>query len=341
MLFRKSNVILCFIIIAIFFNSCSLIGISSKPSTVVELYGLIHAKGNQIVDQYEKSVSLHGMSMFWSQFKEGEKFYNEKCIQWLYTDFNCTVVRAAMGIDGGGYIAKPKEELEKITRVIDECIKLGIYVIVDWHDHRAEKHLEQAKEFFGTIAKKYGDKPNVIYEIYNEPIKVSWKEVVKPYSEAVINEIRKYDSDNLILLGNPTWSQDVDIASKDPIKDNNVAYVVHFYTSTHKQVLRDKCEAALNNGVALFVSEYGISEANGNGTINWDATKEWFDFVKKYNLSTCNWSVSDKKETSASLMPGAKAEGGWQESDLSVSGKWNRNFIRSENSKVFEIIGNP
>jgi endoglucanase len=334
----RKNIVLVFLLALLIVGGCSLLGISSGPKSVVELYGLIHTKGNQVVDQNENPVALHGMSMFWSQFKDGGKFYNEKCIQWLYNDFNCTIVRAAMGIDGGGYIANPKLEVEKISKVIDECIKLGIYVIIDWHDHRAEKHTDKAVEFFGMMAQKYGDKPNIIYEIYNEPIKVSWSEVVKPYSETVIKEIRKYDSDNLILVGNPTWSQDVDVAAKDPIKDINVAYIIHFYTSTHKHVLRDKCEAALNSGIALFVSEFGISEASGNGTIDWEATKQWFDFVKKYNLSTCNWSVSDKKETSASLMPGANAEGDWKESDLSESGKWNRNYIRTENKEVFKII---
>lgn len=341
MLYHRKIILSILFVMLVGFSGCSLIGISSRPKTIVELYGLIHTKGNQIVDQNENPVALHGMSMFWSQFKEGAKYYNEKCIDWLYKDFNCTVVRAAMGIDGGGYIANPKVEQEKIFKVIDECIRLGIYVIVDWHDHRAEKHTENAVEFFGMLAQKYGDKPNIIYEIYNEPIKVSWSEVVKPYSESVIKEIRKYDPDNLILVGNPTWSQDVDVASKDPIKDKNTAYVVHFYTSTHKQWLRDKCDVALKNGCALFVSEYGTSEANGNGKIDWNETKLWFDYIKKNNLSTCNWSVADKKETSAALMPGANPEGEWKETDLSESGKWNRNYIRKENAEAFKIIGYP
>ncbi len=307
-----------------------------KPKTVVEMFGLIHVKGNQIVDKNENPVALHGMSLFWSQW--GGKFYNEKCIDWLYNDFHCTIIRAAMGIDAGGYLKDPETEIMKVFRVVDECIKLGIYVVVDWHDHQAEQHVEQAKQFFNLVSEKYGDLPNVIYEIYNEPLKVSWSETVKPYAEEVIKVIRNNDPDNLIVVGTPTWSQDLDTAASDQIKDANVAYTLHFYTSTHKQYLRDKAVEAMKNDAALFITEYGTSEANGNGVIDSLETAAWLSFVKQYKLSTCNWSVMDKNETSAALIPGANPEGEWRESDLSVSGKFNRNFIRQENEEIFRTI---
>ena len=309
---------------------------SDHPKTVVEMFGLIHAKGNQIVDKNENPVALHGMSLFWSQ--SIGKYYNEKCIDWLYNDFHCTVVRAAMGIEGGGYLNNPETEIAKVFTVIDECIKLGIYVVVDWHDHRAQRHLEKAKQFFDLVSERYGDKPNIIYELYNEPLKVSWSDTVKPYAEEVIKVIRKNDPDNLIVVGNPTWSQDVDVAAKDPIKDVNVAYSLHFYTSTHKQYLRDKALDAMKNGAALFVTEYGTSESNGNGIIDSLGTATWLSFVKEHKLSTCDWSVADKNETSAALKPGANPEGGWNDSELSVSGKFNRDFIRTENEEIFKII---
>jgi endoglucanase len=309
---------------------------NENPKSVVDLLGMLHVKENKIVDKNDNPVALHGMSLFWSQW--GGKFYNEKCIDWLYNDFHCTVVRAAMGIEGGGYLTDPETETAKVFEVIEECTKLGIYVIVDWHDHHAEAHLEQAKRFFNFISEKYSDQPNIIYEIYNEPLKVSWTEIVKPYAEEVIKVIRKNDPDNLIIVGTPTWSQNVDDASKNMINDNNTAYAIHFYTSTHKKELRDKATEAMKNGAALFVSEYGTSEANGNGIIDSLETATWFAFLKENNLSTCNWSVMDKKETSAALIPGADFNGNWEDSDLSVSGKFNRDYIREENFHIFDAL---
>jgi Cellulase (glycosyl hydrolase family 5). len=306
--------------------------------TVVDHFGFIHIKGNMIVDKNDTPVALHGMSLFWSQW--GGRFYNADCIRWLRDDWKCTVVRAVCGIHSDGYLTNPKAELAKITTVIDACIDLGIYVIVDWHDHNAEKHLRQSKEFFRTIAQKYGSTPNLIYEIYNEPLKVSWDDVIKPYAEEVLTVIRHYAPDNLVIVGTSHWAQDVDVAAQAPISDSNVAYSFHFYTSDkwHKQNLRDKAIAAIKNGLPIFITEYGISESNGNGIIDSVETTKWFSFVDKYGLSTCNWSIMDKEETSAALKPGANAIGHWNISDLSMSGVFIRNRIRALNEKIFQFL---
>ncbi len=307
--------------------------VKNGAATVAEYFGQIHVKGNKIVDKNENPITLQGMSLFWSQW--GGSFYNEKCIQWLRDDWKCTVVRASLGVESGGYLTNSQIEYSKIISVIDACIKYGIYVVVDWHDHNAQDHLAQAKSFFGSIAQKYGNTPNIIYEIYNEPLQVSWSNVIKPYAEEVIKTIRQYDPDNLIVVGNPNWSQDVDIAAKDPLSDKNVAYSFHFYTSTHNQSLRNKAIAALNSGVALFVTEFGISQASGSGNINVTETNLWMSFLDAYGLSSCNWSIIDKNETSAALLAGASVSGNWSSSNLSQSGIFNRDYIIKKNSKVF------
>lgn len=309
---------------------------SGEANSVAGRYGQIHVKGNTLLDKKGDTLQLHGMSLFWSQW--GGKYFNESSIRWLKDDWKCTIVRAAMGVEAGGYLKNPKEEKAKVISVIDACIKNGIYVIVDWHDHHAQDHLKESKEFFKEIAEKYGDKPNIIYELYNEPLQVSWSKVIKPYAEEVIKTIRRYDPDNLIVIGSPNWSQDVDIASLDPVKDTNLAYSFHFYTSTHDSSLWTKAISAIKNGAPLFVTEYGISEASGNGNINYAETEKWLSFVKEYKLSTCNWSVMDKDETSAALVPGTNAEGGWTENDLTASGKYIRGYLRRLNAEIFTFL---
>ncbi len=301
----------------------------SSANTVVESLGSLKVQGNKIVDKNNNNAVLRGMSLFWSQW--GGSFYNESCVKWLRDDWKCTVVRASMGIESGGYLTNQQAEYKKITTVIDACIKLGIYVIVDWHDHNAQDHLQQSKTFFASIAQKYGAYPNIIYEIYNEPLQVSWSSVIKPYATDVINTIRQYDKSNLIVVGSPNWSQDVDVAAKDPIVGTNIAYSLHFYTSTHTQSLRNKAINAMNSGVALFVTEFGISEASGDGKINYTETNNWLSFLETYKLSSCNWSIIDKNESSAALKAGASAAGNWAQSFLSESGNFIRNYIISKN----------
>ncbi len=310
--------ILHLIIIGIFYLFHNLYA-QPTDSSVVSMNGQLGVKGNKIVNQYGEPIILRGMSLFWSQWMP--QYYNANCIKWLKEDWKCTVVRAAMGIESGGYLNNPDTEKNKIRSVIDACVDEGIYVIVDWHDHHANEHLNEAIAFFKEIASEYGDKSNIIYEIFNEPEIVSWQDVVKPYSDSVISAIRSIDSNNLILVGNPTWSQDVDIAANDPLNFSNIAYSLHFYAASHKQYLRDKAKAALTKGVALFVSEFGTCESNGSGFLDYNETEKWITFLEENKISWCNWSIADKVETSAALVPGASGNGGWDESQITESGK--------------------
>ncbi len=296
--------------------------------------GNLRVSGNRILDQNGNEFALFGMSLFWSQWIP--QYYNRDCIQWLRDDWKCTVVRAAMAVDYGGYLENPQQEQIKIMQVIDAAIELGIYVIVDWHDHEAEKHLDRAKTFFRSMANKYGQYPNLIYEIYNEPLQVSWPDVVKPYAEAVIEEIRNIDPDNLILVGSTDWSQALDQVAKDPVKMENIAYSLHFYAGTHGQWLRDKAQVALDSGLAVFVNEWGLSEASGDGTLGYAEAALWMQFMDSNKISWCNWSIGDRDESSAALKSGADSAGNWENLDLTPSGLYVREAIRTRNAGQFE-----
>ena len=295
----------------------------------VDLHGRLQVEGSRIIGKEKKAVSLAGMSFFWSQWMP--QFYNAGTVKWLKTDWRASVVRAALAIGPGGYLEQPEAEAARVSAVVDAAIAEGLYVIIDWHDHDAHRHEAQATAFFEAMARKYGSHPNVIYELWNEPTRVSWKDDVKPYSERVIAAIRKIDPDNLILVGSPHWSQDVHEPAADPIKDANVAYTLHFYAGTHKQWLRDRADAAMEKGIALFVSEWGTCDASGNGGFDPASTKEWMAWIKRHQLSHCNWSVADKVETASIVKPGASATGNWKESDLTESGVLVREIIRGWN----------
>jgi endoglucanase len=220
--------------------------------------------------------------------------------------------------------------MRKVTAAIDAAIEQGIYVIVDWHAHHPEP--EAAGAFFARIAERYGRHPNIIYETWNEPLREhDWGRIVRPYHEAVIPRIRAHDPDNLIVAGTPSWSQDVDVAARDPLRFANVAYTLHFYAGTHRQELRDKARAALDAGIALMVTEWGTSEATGDGNLDEAETRLWWDFMEENRLSYLNWSITDKDETSAALRPGAPGRGGWRDRFISPSGRLVRARLRALN----------
>jgi endoglucanase len=312
------------LLVAFFLSALASLRLLAGP---VSDHGLLRVAGNKITGANGQPVSLAGSSLFWSQW-QGE-FYNAQVVDWLKKDWHVGIVRVAVGIEKDGYLEKPEVEKPKIVAVIDAAIAADLYVIIDWHDHHAHQHAAQAIAFFEEMARKYGKHPHVIYEIFNEPLnKVSWSGDVKPYAEKVIAAIRAIDPDNLIVVGTPRWSQDVDLAAEDPIKDVNVAYTLHFYAGAHKQSLRDKAVKALRKGIPLFVTEWGTCSSNGDGKVDFESTKAWMAFMREWQLSHCNWAVSDKQEAASIVVPGASTTGGWSDRDLTESGRLVRGWIK-------------
>jgi len=280
-------------------------------------------------------TGLAGNSYFWSNTGWGaERFYTAESVRWLKDDWQSNIVRAAMGVETpGAYLQDKAGNKARVKTIVDAAIAEDMYVIIDWHTHHAEDYQADAVEFFTEMAQTYGQHNNVIYEIYNEPLQVSWTNTIKPYAEAVIAAIRTVDPDNLIVVGTPTWSQDVDQAAADPITAyNNIAYTLHFYAGTHKQSLRDRAEQAMNAGIAIMVTEWGTVNANGDGNVDTAETNAWINWMKQHNLTHLNWSVNDKVEGASILQPGASSTGGWSATNLTPSGTLVRDLIRDYSS---------
>jgi hypothetical protein len=293
----------------------------------VSVNGNLSVSGNKIVNKLNKEVSFAGPSLFWSNW--GGKYWNANVVQWVKEDWNATIIRAAMGVEANnGYIADPTPNKDRVKTVVDAAIANDMYVIIDWHSHEAENYQTQAIAFFKEMATLYGDKPNVIYQIYNEPINQSWT-TIKNYATAVIDTIRKIDKDNIIMVGTGFYSQKVDEASANPINRSNIAYTLHFYAASHKDSLRKKAQTALNNGVALFVTEWGTCEASGDGTVDESSTNTWMEFLKQNKISHCNWSLFDKNESASALVSNASTAGNWSASDLTTSGILVKNIIKN------------
>lgn len=301
----------------------------------INLHGALRVVENQMIDKAGLPPQLRGLSLSWSVWG-GKKYYNAEVVDWLTKDFNISLLRASMGVQpDGGYLKNRDEQMKLMITVIDKAIKEGIYVLIDWHDHNADQHLEESKAFFTIMAQKYAKVPNVIYEIFNEPSKQSW-EVVKRYSVEVIKTIRQYDTKNIIVIGSPRWDQDVDLAASDPIQGfGNLVYSFHFYTSdpSHQEKLRTKAELAMKKGIALFVTEWGVGESNGNGEFDREKTAIWMEWMEKNRLSWVNWNVTDKNETTALMLKGASIKGGWKSEQLTEAGKYIRKQLLMLNKR--------
>ena len=282
--------------------------------------------GTQLMNTRGDTVVLHGVSYGWHQF--WPRFYNASSAQWLVRDWGAQVLRASMGVElEGAYLDNPELGLKCVQTIVDAAIAENVYVIIDWHSHGIRT--EEAKAFFTQMATRYKGVPNVIYEIFNEPVEDSWEQV-KAYSEEVIRAIRAVEPDAVILVGCPHWDQDIHLAADNPIAgQKNLMYTLHFYAATHGQWLRDRADYALGKGLPLFVSECAGMEASGDGPINPEEWAKWVDWMDRRSISWAAWSISDKDETCSMLLPKASSEGRWQEDDVKEWG----HMVRAELKK--------
>ncbi len=313
----------------------------------VAIHGQLKVKNGQICDQNDEPYQMRGMSFFWSTPGwGGDKFYTSDVVKWLADDWKADVVRVAMDPGNRG----------AWETVVNAAIAKGIYVIIDWHSHKAtvSNIKTDAITFFNTVSNTYKNTPNVIYEIYNEPCPSgansdcqgeTWADIKDKYAQEVVNTIRKNDTKNLIIIGTPDFSKRVDQASMNQVVGDHLAYTVHYYTAEpgtqHQSTLRGWCAQALGQGAALLVTEFGVSEADGGqknpSKIDTTEANIWFDFLDDNQIGWVNWAINDKGEAASALRSGASVSGGWNDGNLSPSGQFIRNKIRKYATTTYTL----
>lgn len=308
------------------------------PASVglVKDHGKLSVKGTQLVDKNGnnfqlKGMSTHGIAWF-------PDFINESSFKTLRDDWNTNAVRLAMytheynGYCSGGDKAYLKGLVEKGVNIATD---LGMYVIIDWHilqEQSPQTYKSEAKAFFEEMSSKYKNYDNVIYEICNEPNGgAGWDNDIKPYAEEIIPIIRKNSPDAVIIVGTPTWSQDIDKALANPLDYDNVMYALHFYAATHTDWLRQRVQDCYNKGLPIFVSEFGCCDASGNGGNDFGQTKQWLELLDSCGISYMNWNLANKNESSSAFKESASANGNWKESDMNEGAIWIRKWFRGEN----------
>lgn len=292
--------------------------------TPVGYNGWLKVVGTEIRNQNGQAIQLKGISshgLHWNG-----KFMNPTSIALLKNTWKVSLIRAAMYTDEGGYLAN-RSVKNKVHEIVKIAIDNGLYVIIDWHilkDRNPMWHVNEAKEFFDEMSRTYAKYPNVIYEICNEPNgwDVNWNGAIKPFAEQVIPVIRKNDPENIIVVGTPQWSADLDSPSRNPVQGGwakNLMYAFHYYAGSHGDVSY-KLSQALGRGLPIFVTEWGVSSADGRSGVFKRESDRFLSFLEQRKISWASWSLADDGNSSSLLRPGAEPNTFGNNSQLSEAG---------------------
>lgn len=306
---------------------------SVDDSTPYGQHGSLHVENGKLTGADGNIVQLYGMSTH--DIAWFPQYINYDSFRTLRDDWNTNCIRLAMyTAEYGGYCAGgDKEQLKQLVRDgVSYATELGMYVIVDWHilsDCDPNQNKDEAIAFFREMSETFADNDNVLYEICNEPNSGTSWDSIKSYAEEVIPVIREQKPDAVILVGTPTWSQEIDKAAASPLTFDNVMYTLHFYAGTHKDDLRNRLETCAQNNLPVFVSEFGMCDASGNGANDFDSTTKWLDLLNKYQISFCCWNLANKDESSSVFKAASTTLSDWTDEDFNESGRWIREYFRS------------
>lgn len=292
-------------------------------------HGRLHVEGTQLLDEHNAPMRLKGLSAYW--LAPYRQLLNRDAFRTLRNDWgaNCLRFPIATFIYYRGHDIVESEEL--LERVVEDATALGMYVIIDWHVLGEQNPLngaDKAEDFFRKYSAKYATYDNILYEICNEPNREggSWENITA-YANRIIPVIRENDPKAVILVGTPCWSQWVDVAADKPLDIDNIMYSLHFYGATHKQDLRDKAIYAHNKGLPIFVNEFGLCSASGNGDIDREEADEWKKLMDSLNLSYICWNLSTCNEASAVLVHTCERVSDWTDEDISEQGHIVRSWM--------------
>jgi hypothetical protein len=290
----------------------------------VSHFGKLVSCGDNICGEKTGSstpIQLKGPSLFWST-GDPAVLFDPITVEWFALNFNIGVIRAPMAIkyygenkepisasDGNqgvtsyGYLSTGSENkvLTKnlIKKIVDAAIENDIYVIVDWHSHNAHSETSEAANFFKEMATEYKDVPNLIWEIYNEPVSASASQI-NSYAETVTSAIRGTGNENLVVVGTNFYSSKPNEQAQQGLhnKYKNIAYTLHFYAAAdHNGYMNNKA-----SGAPTFVTEWGATGANGDGGVS-DASS-WRSWMDQNKVSGCMWFAGPDKQSSAMFPEG-------------------------------------
>lgn len=283
----------------------------------------LQVSGGVLVDAKERPVALRGMSTHGLGWYP--RYLNAGAMKTL-KQYGANVIRLAMYTEtSSGYLEEPRN-LDFVYIGIENAIAENLYVIVDWHilsDGNPLTHMEEAIAFFSEISERYGQTPNILYEICNEPNGDTTWEDITAYAAMVIPAIRKNAPEAVVLVGTPNYSSRLRDAMASPLPFSNLLYSYHKYIDVSPEAEDSQeywLQKAVETGFPVFVTEWGINGSEGEN-MDLANARQFVKFLNENQISWCGWALSNAEEIHGTISPDSDKLSGWGWEDLTPGGR--------------------
>ena len=283
----------------------------------------LQVSGGVLVDAKERPVALRGMSTHGLGWYP--RYLNGGAMKTL-KQYGANVIRLAMYTEtSSGYLEEPRN-LDFVYIGIENAIAENLYVIVDWHilsDGNPLTHMEEAIAFFSEISERYGQTPNILYEICNEPNGDTTWEDITAYAAMVIPAIRKNAPEAVVLVGTPNYSSRLRDAMASPLPFSNLLYSCHKYIDVSPEAEDSQeywLQKAVETGFPVFVTEWGINGSEGEN-MDLANARQFVKFLNENQISWCGWALSNAEEIHGTISPDSDKLSGWGWEDLTPGGR--------------------
>jgi len=292
---------------------------------------MLYAKEDHLVNGYGEYVRLAGVNVpTLDSVVTGDHFWDNFYL--AINDWQCNLLRVNLNpcwMPGQpkGSEAKWKTHLEILDKAVNEAVNNDVYIILD--DHPGDNGfmqwmpMEQDMEFWDRISKRYGNCPNVIFGLFNEPNSLEdWKKWKhgsgdekweNPHDKGtydkiygmqdLVDVIRSNNAKNLIsvtgLESGSLWDGFLKNGLINDRGGNGIMYEAHRYSYADDFDVRYK---EVIGKVPLYVGEFNAME----GPYKYlDAVEPWdlldeesiafmdriMDFLDKWDLNFSAWSL--------------------------------------------------
>ena len=272
--------------------------ISAEADTFVGSNGTLRVDGSKLVNELGDPVMLRGFSTMNGDVDGFDflSYYNEKSLASV-RETGANLLRLVFLPQ---HFVNDRSTIEQVYGVIDACVANDMYIIVDWHvikDGDPNIYASEAIEFFSSIAERYGDVSNVLYEICNEPNNSDadygrdWQQI-KEYSAKVIPAIRSIDPNSLIICAMPHSCTAADMVVADPLGYDNIMYAFHGAAGGIEYVL-EMLHVAVDAGLPIFATEFSALDPNDGDVLPVFLRDAYIDAFEAHEISWAYFELGD------------------------------------------------